>query len=85
MFYILSLLFFGFLVGIIAKKVHPGVEPVGIIPSIIAGIVGSFVGGAINYFVLGSSEVRPAGFIMSVIGAIVFFAFLKWISLKNVK
>lgn len=83
MLYILSLLVYGVFVGIVAKRVHPGEEPLGLFPSLVAGIVGSFVGGLINYFVLGSSEIKLSGFVMSVIGAVIFFEILKWYSLRN--
>ena len=85
MFYLLGWLVFGLLVGVIAKFVHPGEEPVGIVPSLTGGVVGSFFGGLVNYVLYGSlSDFRPAGLFMSVVGAVVFFAFLRWLSSKNV-
>jgi uncharacterized membrane protein YeaQ/YmgE (transglycosylase-associated protein family) len=85
MFYLFGWILFGLLVGIVAKYIHPGKDPVGIIPSLIGGVVGSFVGGLVNYTLYGTlSDFRPAGLFMSVIGAVVFFAFLRWYSSKNV-
>lgn len=83
MLYVLSLLIYGVFVGVVAKRIRPGDEPLGLLPSLTSGIVGSFVGGLINYFVLGSSEIKLSGFVMSVIGAVIFFEILKWYSSKN--
>ena len=65
-------LVFGLVIGVIAKFLLPGKDPGGFIVTIIIGIVGSFIGGAISYFVLGATDpYAPSGWIMSIIGAIV--------------
>ena len=61
----------GLIVGVIAKFVHPGKDNMGFLLTIVIGIGGSvlatFLGGMIGWYKEGES----AGFIMSVIGAVV--------------
>jgi uncharacterized membrane protein YeaQ/YmgE (transglycosylase-associated protein family) len=69
---ILGWLLFGLFVGIIAKLLTPGRDPGGIIVTILIGIVGSFLGGGISYLLFGARDVyHPAGWILSILGAIV--------------
>ncbi|MBV8071006.1 MAG: GlsB/YeaQ/YmgE family stress response membrane protein [Acidobacteriaceae bacterium] len=64
-------LIIGLIVGAVAKLLMPGKDPGGFIVTILLGIagsfVGTFVGRAIGLYRDGSS----AGFIMSVIGAMI--------------
>ena len=61
----------GFIVGLIAKALMPGRDPGGFIVTALLGIVGavlaSFLGQAMGWYANGQS----AGFIASVIGAII--------------
>jgi uncharacterized membrane protein YeaQ/YmgE (transglycosylase-associated protein family) len=69
---ILAWIVFGLIVGAIAKLLMPGNDPGGFIVTMLIGIVGSFIGGAISYLVFGAtSPYAPAGWIMSILGAIV--------------
>lgn len=70
---ILSWIIFGLIVGIIAKWIMPGKENVGIIVTIILGIVGAVVGGYIStFFGFGKVDGFNFGsFVVAVIGAIV--------------
>jgi uncharacterized membrane protein YeaQ/YmgE (transglycosylase-associated protein family) len=65
---------FGFLVGLIARGIVPGEQPLGCLRTILLGIAGSFVGGAIGYLFQGGSLVQSSGWIGSVIGAIILLA-----------
>jgi len=85
MFYLLAWVIFGFFVGLAARYFHPGNEPSGFFTTVLLGLAGSFVGGTINYFISGSFQVKPAGFFMSVIGTIVLFAILRWLSSRYAK
>lgn len=64
-------LIIGLIVGAVAKLLMPGKDPGGIIITMILGIagafVGTFIGRALGLYANGAS----AGFIMSVIGAII--------------
>lgn len=54
---------FGLIVGMIAKAIHPGEDPIGFLPTIGIGVVGSYIGGAINWLLdMGSSPFEPSGF-----------------------
>lgn len=70
---ILSWIIFGLIAGIIAKSIMPGKENVGIIVTIILGIVGAVVGGYIStFFGFGKVDGFNFGsFVVAVIGAIV--------------
>jgi uncharacterized membrane protein YeaQ/YmgE (transglycosylase-associated protein family) len=61
---------FGLIVGALAKLIMPGKDPGGIIVTMLLGIVGAVVAGylgqAMNLYAPG----EPAGFIMSLLGAI---------------
>jgi uncharacterized membrane protein YeaQ/YmgE (transglycosylase-associated protein family) len=73
MFYIIGWLFYGLLVGLIAKAFHPGNEAQGFLPTIGIGIAGSYVGGLINYLIgAGGSPISPSGFVMGIVGGVLF-------------
>jgi uncharacterized membrane protein YeaQ/YmgE (transglycosylase-associated protein family) len=74
MFHILWVIIIGLVVGVIAKLLMPGRDPGGYIVTILLGIAGSIVGTFIGRAVGFYSQGESAGFIMSVIGAIVLLA-----------
>jgi uncharacterized membrane protein YeaQ/YmgE (transglycosylase-associated protein family) len=61
----------GFIVGVIAKLLTPGKDPKGFIITTLLGIGGSFVGKFIGQGLGMYRPDQPAGFFMSVIGAII--------------
>ena len=61
----------GFVAGVIAKFIMPGKDPGGIIITIILGIVGAFLGTFLGRYLLGQGPEYSAGWIMSIIGAII--------------
>jgi len=66
---------FGLIAGAIARFLHPGYEALGWGGTIVLGIVGSLVGGGLAYLLrLGTSPYEPAGWIMSIVGAIIVLA-----------
>lgn len=69
---ILYFILFGLVIGIIARFLMPGPQPMGMITTILLGIAGSFVGGAATNLMQGISitEPRAAGWIGSTLGAI---------------
>ena len=76
---ILSWIIFGLIAGIIAKWITPGKENVGIIVTIILGIVGAVVGGYIStFFGFGKVDGFNFGsFVVAVIGALVVLYIFK--------
>jgi uncharacterized membrane protein YeaQ/YmgE (transglycosylase-associated protein family) len=63
---IIFLALWGLIVGALARLALPGPDPMGILATIGLGLVGSFVGGLIA----GLLWARAAGFVFSVVGAI---------------
>lgn len=61
----------GFIIGLIAKALTPGKDPAGFIITVLIGIGGSIVGKFIGQGLGMYREGDPAGFFMSVIGAMV--------------
>jgi uncharacterized membrane protein YeaQ/YmgE (transglycosylase-associated protein family) len=74
MFNLLGTLFFGLLVGIIAKWVMPGKDPGGIVVTILLGISGAFLGTWIGRNFRGYAPDETAGWLLSIFGAILLLA-----------
>jgi uncharacterized membrane protein YeaQ/YmgE (transglycosylase-associated protein family) len=62
-------IFFGLIVGIIAKLLMPGRDPGGFIITIVLGIVGAMLGGFVGRAMGWYQPDQPAGWIMSILGA----------------
>jgi uncharacterized membrane protein YeaQ/YmgE (transglycosylase-associated protein family) len=79
--FIIWILIIGLVVGLIARLLLPGRDPIGILGTIVLGIVGSFVGGFLDnlwkYHTLSVHSFHPVGLIGSVIGAIVVLLVLR--------
>jgi uncharacterized membrane protein YeaQ/YmgE (transglycosylase-associated protein family) len=67
---ILLFLLFGLVVGALARLIVPGREPGGWVISMLIGVVGSFLGGFLGRAIGLYREGEPAGFFMSLLGAI---------------
>jgi uncharacterized membrane protein YeaQ/YmgE (transglycosylase-associated protein family) len=74
------MLIIGLVIGALAKLIMPGKDPGGIIVTMLIGIVGSFVAGFIGRAVGWYREGEPAGFIASVIGAILLLLIYRLIT-----
>jgi uncharacterized membrane protein YeaQ/YmgE (transglycosylase-associated protein family) len=71
---------FGLIIGAIARFLMPGRQNMGLLLTMILGIIGSFVGGFIASLFSGDTEwqASPAGWIMSTLGALlVLFVYSK--------
>jgi uncharacterized membrane protein YeaQ/YmgE (transglycosylase-associated protein family) len=68
---ILVMIVLGLIIGAVAKLVMPGEDPGGIIVTILLGIAGALVGGFLGRALGLYQEGQPAGFVMSVLGALV--------------
>lgn len=71
---ILWTLLIGLVIGAVAKFLLPGKDPGGIIVTMLIGIAGSFVATYIGRVLRWYQEGQSAGFIMSVLGAILLLA-----------
>ena len=77
---ILSWILFGLVVGVIAKFLTPGRDPGGFIVTILIGIAGALVGGFIGRSMGYYGPDQPAGWIMSILGAIVLLLLYRMVA-----
>ena len=70
MFGILGWIVFGLIVGAVAKLLMPGRDPGGFFITILLGICGAVAGGFLGRALGFYGPGQPAGFLMSVLGAI---------------
>jgi uncharacterized membrane protein YeaQ/YmgE (transglycosylase-associated protein family) len=79
--FIVVLIIVGLIAGLIARLLVPGKDPIGLLGTILLGIVGSFVGGflqqLIEYHHLEVTHFAATGIIGSIIGAIVLLLILR--------
>ncbi len=61
----------GFVVGVVAKFLHPGKENMGIILTTVLGVAGSLIATFLGRLVGFYKEGEAAGFLMALVGAIV--------------
>jgi uncharacterized membrane protein YeaQ/YmgE (transglycosylase-associated protein family) len=75
MAFVLTLLVVGLIAGFLARFLVPGPDPMGILGTLVLGIVGSFVGGFLGYIIFGKDldegALQASGIIGSVIGAVI--------------
>jgi uncharacterized membrane protein YeaQ/YmgE (transglycosylase-associated protein family) len=64
---------FGLVVGLVAKLLLPGHDPGGLIVTAVVGMAGGWLGGWIGRALGWYQEGHPAGFGMSVVGAMALF------------
>jgi uncharacterized membrane protein YeaQ/YmgE (transglycosylase-associated protein family) len=72
------------IVGIIAKLLMPGRDPGGFIVTILLGIAGAFVGTFVGRALGLYAEGEAAGFIMSLLGAILLLAIYRLVVRRRV-
>jgi uncharacterized membrane protein YeaQ/YmgE (transglycosylase-associated protein family) len=72
--FVLYLIVIGAIAGFIARAVVPGPDPMGVLGTIVLGIVGSFVGGFLGFVLFNEDfddgALQASGVIGSIIGAI---------------
>ena len=80
---IIGMIIVGFIVGVLARFFYPGAVNMGFWMTTLLGIGGSLVGGVIASIVWSTRDgrYRPAGWFLSIIGAIV----LIWVYLNYLK
>ena len=81
---ILTWILFGLVVGVIAKLLMPGRDPGGFIVTILLGIAGALIGGFLGRAtgLYGTNE--GAGWLMSILGAILLLALYRMLVRRRV-
>ena len=69
---ILAFILFGFVIGLVARALMPGRQSMGLVPTTLLGMTGSFVGGLVGSVIQGGRmfELHAAGIIGSLLGAL---------------
>lgn len=75
----------GFAIGVIAKFLHPGKDNMGFIATILLGVAGSFLAGVIGQAMGWYQAGQGAGFIASVVVAIVLLVIYGRLRDKNIQ
>ena len=81
---ILSWIVFGLVVGIIAKVLMPGKDPGGFIVTMLLGMAGALVGGFIGRAMGFYGPGQSAGWLMSILGAIILLALYRMLVRRRV-
>ena len=63
---------FGLIVGVVGKLLMPGKDPGGFLATVAIGIIGALFGGMLGRMIGMYGQDDPVGFVMAVIGAILF-------------
>ncbi len=71
---ILWMIIIGFVIGLVARALMPGRDPAGFFITAIIGIVGSVLAGYLGQSLGWYNAGEPAGFIASVVGAMIVLA-----------
>ena len=83
---IISWAVFGLVIGFVARLLYPGRQPMGMMMTMFLGIVGSFIGGMIAWAFGFRPEEGPfagAGWIMSILGAVVVVWLVLFVSSRT--
>jgi uncharacterized membrane protein YeaQ/YmgE (transglycosylase-associated protein family) len=80
----LWMLIIGLVIGAVAKFIMPGKDPGGIIVTMLIGIAGALIAGFLGRAVGWYNEGEPAGFIASVVGAILLLIVYRMIVARRV-
>ncbi|HKE03445.1 MAG TPA: GlsB/YeaQ/YmgE family stress response membrane protein [Blastocatellia bacterium] len=79
---IITMSIFGLVVGLIARLLMPGRDPMGLIMTAVLGIAGSLLGTFLGRTLFGRGPYYQARWLMSILGALVLL-FLYRILLRN--
>ena len=82
---ILGLIVIGLIAGLLARAIIPGKQSMGILLTIVLGIVGSFVGGFLGWALFGTDlddgAFQASGLLGSIVGAVL--ALLVWRAVRS--
>jgi uncharacterized membrane protein YeaQ/YmgE (transglycosylase-associated protein family) len=81
---ILTWILFGLVIGVIAKLLMPGRDPGGFIITILLGIAGALVGGFIGRAMGFYGQGESAGWLMSILGAVILLALYRMVARRKV-
>lgn len=78
-------LIIGVIVGALARLIMPGKDTMSWLATLLLGVAGSILGGLVSWAIWGTDETgfRPAGFLFSLIGAIVLLWALRAIKSRS--
>ena len=62
---------FGLLIGLVARAIMPGRQHMGLILTMILGLIGAWLGGVIGRVTGMYKEGHPAGWFMALVGALI--------------
>jgi uncharacterized membrane protein YeaQ/YmgE (transglycosylase-associated protein family) len=76
--HLIAFLVFGLVVGLLARAILPGSQSMGLLSTMLLGVVGSLAGGILGNLLFGGHWDRPvaAGWIGSIIGSMLLLAVL---------
>jgi uncharacterized membrane protein YeaQ/YmgE (transglycosylase-associated protein family) len=75
--HVIGFLIFGLVVGLLARAIYPGPQPMGWVATALLGMIGSLVGGLLGHTLFGTNHANtelgfsPGGLISSIIGAMI--------------
>ena len=73
--FIIAMIVVGAIAGFLARLIVPGPDPMGVLATIVLGVIGSFVGGFLGYVLFGKDAsqgaLQPSGILGSIIGAVI--------------
>ena len=75
---IITMIVIGLIAGLIARAIVPGRQSMGVLATMLLGIVGSFVGGLLGSLFSSNGslvDLRPSGLLWSIIGVLLLVGF----------
>jgi len=79
--FIIVLIIIGLIAGAVARLLVPGRDPIGVLGTIVLGIIGSFIGGFVStlveYHTLSVHAFHLTGIIWSIVGAVILLVILR--------
>lgn len=82
---ILSWLIVGLIAGALARLIMPGRDPMGLIATIVLGVIGSIVGGLVSMAIWrnNTSVFQGSGLLLSILGAIIVLWLYRMVKSRN--
>lgn len=82
---ILSWIIVGLIAGALARLIMPGRDPMGLIATIVLGVIGSIVGGLVSMAIWrnNTSVFQGSGLLLSILGAIIVLWIYRMVKSRN--